>query len=764
MSSPHGHADSQSPPRHATFTQAPRFSPPKSPSKSTSPVRKPLHERSNSQTNQYSGPTIRIVEDPGHGIYQKYPVPSEPSQILPPPRHAPGYGFERPERPGSRVSSGSQVANTIAKFEATRALAPQPILSRKKGFRHSASTSISEEDTFISSSFSPSSLRFSQGSTAPSSPPPEFDDFESGLEVLEEEPSFEKSTIRAVPPSSSGGDSLESRTSALTLKASAAPFASTVLPTSTPSRSNAGNSASVSVGRPLPQPAHVRSTDFEAGGSTALTSDTDHCQTVLKSQQSTESITFSDISSTSIEPIQPLSPSQPSPTLHEASTSTIGPGIRVNYPIVRAPSSNSLRAESQRQHSIASRMQDRSLVHNWSSQLSTIASVSERDSRSFIRSPRTSGARSHSQESYAGQRRASNPRRRGHTVGSATSWSRSESVVSSEANTDPSAIPRPLFSPVTRGSSEERDYYSEHLDTISPLPSSVPLRKKTSGYLQRSNSDAVSMTDSRPGSSQSNVSSFFSNNIPTWARVYYRRGERISVVASPESDSSGSIRLGTAHSGRSHTPSESHFPLSIYRPRNRPRTRMSHTDTISLADDVQSIDGGVYEGGVYMVEDRGQMYALSAWSTPHLRTDRRGQLRYSAWNAPSLDADVHQTLLGRQNRQILLFCLGFLFPPGKCLPRPPHHAHEDKKLIGNPAWMIAAFLPLPLDPNHVITPTPSQADIEQQFAQVVAPADDKAFQKATWWRNLNRIMAGVGTLLVGVIIALAILAAKLSDK
>jgi len=71
---------------------------------------------------------------------------------------------------------------------------------------------------------------------------------------------------------------------------------------------------------------------------------------------------------------------------------------------------------------------------------------------------------------------------------------------------------------------------------------------------------------------------------------------------------------------------------------------------------------------------------------------------------------------------------------------------------------------LPLDPNHVITPTPSQADIEQQFAQVVAPADDKAFQKATWWRNLNRIMAGVGTLLVGVIIALAILAAKLSDK
>ncbi|KAK1912313.1 hypothetical protein P3342_009914 [Pyrenophora teres f. teres] len=673
------------------------------------------------------------------------PYPANPRIFSPHPVMRQVMGLKG-RRLGSRVSSGSQVANTIAKFEATRALAPQPILSRKKGFRHSASTSISEEDTFISSSFSPSSTRFSQGSTAPSSPPPEFDDFESSLEVLEEEPSFERSTIRAVPPSSSGGDSSESRTSALTLKASAAPFASTALPASTPSISNAGNPASVSLGRPLPvpPPLQARSTDFlQAGGSTPLASDTNHRQTVLKSQQSTESITFSDISSTSIEPIQPAS-SQPSPTLHEASTSTFASGIRINYPIVRAPSSNSLRAESQRQHGIASRMQDRSLVHNWSSQLSTIASVSERDSRSFVRSPRTSGARSQSQESYAGQRRTSNARRRGHTVGSGTSWSRSESVVSSEANTDPSAIPRPLFSPVTRGSSEERDYYSEHLDTISPLPSSVPLRKKTSGYLQRTNSDAVSMTDSRPGSSQSNVSSFFSSNIPTWAKVYYRRGERISVVAAPESDSSGSIRLGTAHSGRSHTPSESHFPLSIYRPRNRPRTRLSHTDTISLADDAQSIDGGVYEGGVYMVEERGQMYALSPWSTPHLRTDPRGQLRYSAWNAPSLDADVHQTLFGRQNRQILLFCIGFLFPP---------------------AWMIAAFLPLPLDPNHVITPTPSQADdIEQQFAQAVAPADDKAFQKATWWRNLNRVMAGVGTLLVGVIIALAVLAAKLSTK
>ena len=240
-----------------TLAQGPRFDPPQSQSTNTSPIRKPLHERSNSQTNRDSGSTIRIVQDPGHDIYQKYPVPSEPSQILPPPRHAPGYGFERP---GSRVSNSSQVANTIAKFEASRARTPQPILSRKKGFRHSGSTSMSEEDTLVASSFTPSSLRFSQGSTAPSSPPPELEDEPKGLEVLEEVVSSQSTrpTIRAVPPSSSGGDSDR----ALTPKASAASFASPA-PTTTPRPiSNAGNSSSVSfrstVTRSSPRPSGNR--------------------------------------------------------------------------------------------------------------------------------------------------------------------------------------------------------------------------------------------------------------------------------------------------------------------------------------------------------------------------------------------------------------------------------------------------------------------------------------------------------------------------
>jgi hypothetical protein len=66
--------------------------------------------------------------------------------------------------------------------------------------------------------------------------------------------------------------------------------------------------------------------------------------------------------------------------------------------------------------------------------------------------------------------------------------------------------------------------------------------------------------------------------------------------------------------------------------------------------------------------------------------------------------------------------------------------------------MIASCLPLPFDPS--LAPSQSQVDLEQgQFAQRVAALDDKAFQKANWWRNLNRVMSGVGTLLIGVIVS-----------
>jgi hypothetical protein len=491
--------------------QAPKFLPPSHP-RPASALRRPLSEQSDQSSNRHSGPTIRIVDDPGNDVYDKFPLPSEPSQILPPPRNAPGYAFETP---GSRVSSGSRVANALAKFEAIGAsstLVPQPPSHRPKNtFRHSVSTNTSEDDTLVGTFNSRSSLRFSQGSTPPTSPgPPELKDFETELEVLEEEttPPARRSTIRAVPPSSSGGDSVASRTRALSPQESVASLASTTPAASPISPSNADRNSS-GVSRPLPQE-HSPSAGFEDGRQQALNSDFSHRQLVLK--PSTESFAYSDISSTSIEPKQPTF--SPSPTIHEASTATWASGVKVNYPVVRAPTNNSQRAESQNSPNIASRMLDRGLAHNWSSQLSTIASVSERDSRSLARGSRSFSPRSQSSDSYAERSQTHLPRRRGQTIGSYNSSSDNYSSSPSE-----SVIPLPLFSPQLQPSSEynEKSFGDEDLDTVSPLPPSNTIRMKNSGYLRRQNSE-TSLNSSRPGSSQSDVSTFNRNIIPAWAR------------------------------------------------------------------------------------------------------------------------------------------------------------------------------------------------------------------------------------------------------
>jgi len=71
--------------------------------------------------------------------------------------------------------------------------------------------------------------------------------------------------------------------------------------------------------------------------------------------------------------------------------------------------------------------------------------------------------------------------------------------------------------------------------------------------------------------------------------------------------------------------------------------------------------------------------------------------------------------------------------------------------------MLASFLPLPPDPDTVLEAPMSETDIERQFQNRFGPVIDKSYQKANWWRNLNRIMSAVGTLLIGVIVSLCIL-------
>lgn len=493
-------------PVSSALSRAPNFSPP--PSRTVSPIRRPLHERSNSHSNQYAGPTIRIVDDPASHVYDKDPFPSHVSQILPP-RKVPGYAFER---------RGSRVSDTVAKIEASQTtsqtLVPKQLQSKKA--RHSTSTNTSETDTIVASSFSPLSSRFSQDSTTRSSPTPEslFRN-EKEFQVLQEVPSSPlRSTIRPVTPSThapSTSSSVDAQTEphALTPRASAASLAS-----STGAEPDHTNSR-----QPLGKGHEHTSSSTSNKQKQASYNNTTPAPRPL-SNASAHSFANTDYSYNSE---RPRSASQPaSPTLHEAQTATVATGVRINYPIVRAPSAGSLWASSQEQlPTITSRMNNRgNQVHHWSSQLSTIASESERDSRSIVRASHSFSARSQSQDNYPETGRTVVPRRR-QTVGSVSS---SDNVSSNSSV----AVPLPLFSPITGPSHDDGNSDSEERhDTISPLQS-PPLRMKTS-FIRRWDSDSRSTSSSRPSSAHSDISTFIANTIPAWARY----GEHLATPITP---------------------------------------------------------------------------------------------------------------------------------------------------------------------------------------------------------------------------------------
>jgi hypothetical protein len=129
----------------------------------------------------------------------------------------------------------------------------------------------------------------------------------------------------------------------------------------------------------------------------------------------------------------------------------------------------------------------------------------------------------------------------------------------------------------------------------------------------------------------------------------------------------------------------------------------------------------------------------SIWS-PHLRPDRRSR-RYSVWEPPSVNWSEDSGILGKRNAQVVLFVVGFLFPF---------------------AWMIGALLPLPTNPEHQME---EQRRGSSNFGYVdyghqLQVLDETRYASARWWRNLNRVMSVVGLLIIGAVIALAVVGAR----
>ncbi|EAQ90933.1 hypothetical protein CHGG_02868 [Chaetomium globosum CBS 148.51] len=226
------------------------------------------------------------------------------------------------------------------------------------------------------------------------------------------------------------------------------------------------------------------------------------------------------------------------------------------------------------------------------------------------------------------------------------------------------------------------------------------------------------------------------------ARVYYGSGERRFLGRRPSfltiSDSGDSRPPSSGVLG-SESPNTDNFPQAIFSPRKRAREVQPNNGQQRSPDQASMEISPAPQGHDYNVFRTLRQKTSSIWS-PHLQPDRRAT-RYSVWDPPSVSWSADSSILGRRNAQVLLFIIGFIFPL---------------------AWMIAAFLPLP--------PNPKALDVENgenkytsthpAFRYQKYAVDETRYESARWWRNLNRGMSIIGLLIIGAVVALAVIGVR----
>ncbi|KAK9423900.1 hypothetical protein SUNI508_03916 [Seiridium unicorne] len=391
--------------------------------------------------------------------------------------------------------------------------------------------------------------------------------------------------------------------------------------------------------------------------------------------------------------------------------------------LARTPSVSSLQQPSWAPQSSsvpqASRMepQPQSQPHVWSSQLSTVMSEDERSDRA---------SRHLSLSSAADQGSVSYGSRHSRQMLSISS----SLLALEELSTDSRSHSRSNSGQfMMRGAREIppptiRDL-DEHGDGLADLHElqHKGSRPRLSHLLNHKSSDK-----SLRSSVSSRAGSLSATTLPQWARIYYGSGER-RWLAPPSIRSCSDDSRPASSFGVSASPTTDQFPPNIFSPRRR--AREVHPDDRPISTEVTPRRfSGLHKGLKKMTS--------SLWS-PHLEEDRRAH-HQSMWQGPPSSAP-ESGVFGPRNRQVLLFAVGFIFPF---------------------AWMVAAFLPLP----HQVTLDVVERDhsttqfripeTPEPFARQTRWVDNKRYQSARWWRNVNRLMSVVGLLVVGAIIALAI--------
>ncbi|KAB5570048.1 hypothetical protein GE09DRAFT_957836 [Coniochaeta sp. 2T2.1] len=387
--------------------------------------------------------------------------------------------------------------------------------------------------------------------------------------------------------------------------------------------------------------------------------------------------------------------------------------------------------------------------HQWSSQLSTVMSESEGSSHAGSRSASSTSAPSGNNGGSGHVRRSSTGwassmhSRQLPSISSSLAHQLEESEGLSSLTLSRSAslasLDRPQPSYTRSGGSHVRMIrdQDEHGDGLTDLQAISPRPSKTglSGFFSSTDSSR-GLHSSASGSSRANS---LKGSLPAWARVYYGSGERrfLSSASVAESDHS----RPPSSAGHSGSPDPDNFPLNIYSARRRanqvnpPMDQRPFSESVDM--DINVIPRQQEQD--YRIFRSIKKKTSSIWS-PHLRTDRRAS-RYSMWEPPSVTWTDDSGILGKRNLQVVLFMVGFIFPF---------------------AWMIAALLPLPTNPKYQME---EQNRNSGRFGHVnyehqLRAFDETRYESARWWRNLNRVMSFVGLLIIGAIIALAVVGVR----
>ncbi|OAA57865.1 serine-rich protein [Niveomyces insectorum RCEF 264] len=289
--------------------------------------------------------------------------------------------------------------------------------------------------------------------------------------------------------------------------------------------------------------------------------------------------------------------------------------------------------------------------------------------------------------------------------------------------------------------------HDEHGDGLADLHDVLrqPSRSGLSGFFSSTNNSARNLHTS--ASSRSLASGVF----PSWARVYYGSGEHRALSVDPSvSDVAhgddyarggapgmgpGAARPNSAAFRGS--PSLENLSFNIFNTRRRPReVQPPGPRPFSNAASMEAGEGSVSGDYYDRIRPQGLRKMTSSLWSPHLRVDRRAT-RFSVWEPPTVTWSAQtNSLFDLRNLQVIFFTVGFVFPF---------------------SWMVASFLPLPLDPQRAMEKrAEGEYGVPAALKQRLAQVDEMRYQSARWWRTLNRVMSVFGLLILGAVVALVI--------